>query len=108
MTAKTPANRTIITSPEYRGSMSWDPDFEVSVVEGLVYNPVTGTMDRAVQPGQQLPTAGLNASYVLSYNASTELVRVVKTISGTSYTKNVTPLSGDTTITQTKTFSVWT
>jgi hypothetical protein len=49
-----------------------------------------------------------NPSTVLSYNATTELVRVVKTINGTSYTKNVTPLSGDTVITQTKTFGVWT
>jgi hypothetical protein len=50
----------------------------------------------------------LNASYVLSYNASGELVKIEKTIGSTTYTKTSVPLSGDTTITGTKTFSTWT
>jgi hypothetical protein len=48
-----------------------------------------------------------NASYVLSYNAGGELVRVDKTIGTTTYRKAVTPISGDTTITNTKSFAAW-
>jgi hypothetical protein len=48
-----------------------------------------------------------NASYVISYNASGDTVRVVMTISSVDYTTNITPQSGDVVITQTKTISIW-
>lgn len=54
-----------------------------------------------------VPTASNNGSVNLYYNTSSELVRVNKYLGTTTYTKNIVPTSGDTTITGTKTISSW-
>jgi len=70
---------------------SFDREFGVAVAEGLVYNQVTGTLDRMVQPGQELPTSGLNASITLSQSdnvvASTQTL--TKIINGESYERTL-------------------
>ncbi len=53
---------------------SFDEDFGVLAVEGLVYNPVTGTMDRMVQAGEILPTAGNNPSFSYNITGSTCII----------------------------------
>jgi len=69
---------------------SVDREFNVLAVEELVYNPVTGTMDRMVQPGATIPTSGTNPSLVLSYDGSGNLTGIAKTIGTTTYTKTLT------------------
>jgi hypothetical protein len=83
-----------------------------SLYFGIILMPVT--IDKIlgkplVKIVETVPTDStkLNASYVLSYNAGGELVRVVKTVGATNYTKNIVPLSADTTITQTVTVGAW-
>jgi hypothetical protein len=68
---------------------SFDEDFGVLAVEGLVYNPTTCTIDRMVQPGQTLPTSGTNPSLVLTYTGS-NLTTIQKVISGVTYSKSLT------------------
>ena len=69
---------------------SFDREFGVAVVEGLVYNQVTGTLDRMVQPGQELPTSGLNGSIALSYDGSGNLQYIDETIGSTTYRTTLT------------------
>ena len=74
---------------------SFDREFGVAVVEGLVYNQVTGTLDRMVQPGQELPTSGSNASLEVSTVTTTT---IQKTIGTTTYQKTVAKDSSDNSI----------
>ena len=69
---------------------SFDEDFGVLATEGLVYNPVTGTMDRLVQPGEALPTAGTNPSLALTYDGSNQVTNIAMTIGGITYNKVLT------------------
>lgn len=69
---------------------SFDEDFGVSVVEGLVYNPITGQLDRAVQAGQTLPTSGTNPSTVLSYDGNGDLQYITETIGADQYRTTLT------------------
>lgn len=48
-TPNRPASQTKYTE-QNMGNTSFDEDFGVNAVEGLVYNSVTGNMDRMVQP----------------------------------------------------------
>jgi hypothetical protein len=84
-----PKSQTKYTE-QYMGNASYDEEFNVNVVEGLVYNPVTGTLDRNVQAGATLPTSGLNASYVLTRNGSGYITSIAQTIGATTYTKTIT------------------
>ena len=70
-------------------NQSFDQLFQLLVTEGLVYNPVTGKMDRAVQAGQQLPTANLNPSMVLGYDGTGNLETITKTIGIIDYRKTL-------------------
>jgi hypothetical protein len=63
---------------------SYDEIFNVLTTESLVYNPVTGVLDRMVQPGATLPTSGTNPSTVLSYTGA-NLTTVTETINGVQY-----------------------
>jgi len=74
---------------QYMQNTSFDEDFGVNAVEALVYNPVTGSLDRMVQSGQTLPTAGTNGILKLSYNASGQLVYITETIAGVDYRETV-------------------
>lgn len=75
---------------------SFDREFKVLANENLVYNEKTGALDRMVQPGQALPTSGLNASLTISNSdmveASTKTI--TKTIGTTSYTKTLSINAG--------------
>lgn len=60
-----------------------------------------------VEPQGIIPTSGLNASYILSYNVSDELVKIQKTIGATTYTKTSVPKSGVTVVSYTVSYSSW-
>lgn len=62
---------------------SFDKDFNVLAVEGLVYNPITGTLDRKSE------VQG-NGSLVLTYDGSGNLETITKTIGTVSYVKTLT------------------
>lgn len=87
-------------------NLGLDRDFNVPFRENFVYNPATDQLDRMVQPGNEIPTAGNNPIIKLYTNASGELVKVEKIIGSTTYTK--TSDVTDQTITSTVTYSAWT
>lgn len=70
-------------------------------------NQTNGNQQTKIKETTPVDATKTNASYTLSYNASDELVRVDKVISGTTYRKSIVPPSADTTITQTKTISAY-
>lgn len=81
-------------SEQNMGNTSFDEDFGVNAVEPVVYNPVTGQLDRMVQPGQTIPTSGTNPSTVLSYDGSGNLQYLDKVINGDTYRKTFTWVAG--------------
>lgn len=86
-----PSNNKTEQSVQELHNQSFDNDFKVNTVEPVVYNPVTGNLDRMVQPGQTLPNSGLNPSLTIS-NTDTTVVStkvLTKTIGLTSYTKTI-------------------
>lgn len=89
-----PSNNKTEQSVQELQNQSFDNDFKVNTVEPVVYNPNTGNLDRMVQPGQELPTSGLNASQVLGYTG-TNLTTITKTINGVQYRQTLT-YDGDT------------
>lgn len=106
-------------------NLSFDRKYLVNSVENLVEDEAGTKVERMVQPmkdstakdGSQktqivetIPTdsTNLNPSYVVSYNATHDIVRIVETVGSTSYTSNIVPTSGDTTIVYTKSISKWT
>jgi len=50
----------------------------------------------------------LNPSYLISYNATYDIVKIEETVGATTYTSNITPTNGDTVIVYTKSISSWT
>jgi hypothetical protein len=69
---------------------SFDQEFGLNAVENLVYNQVTSSIDRMVQPGQTLPVTGLNPSSVLGYDGFNNLTTITKTINGVQYRRTLT------------------
>lgn len=63
------------------------------------YNPETNDYDLPVSVSQS------NSSLVVSYNVSGDVVKIEKTINGTSYTKTIS--NADTVIVSSKTISAW-
>jgi hypothetical protein len=88
-------------------NLGLDRDYNVPMVIAYVHNPVTDELDRMEQPGNSLPTAGNNPSYILSYNAAGYTVKIEETIGAITYTTNIVPQDSDTTITSTKSVSSW-
>lgn len=84
-------------------NLSFDREFKLNTVEALVYNEKTNKIDRMVQPGQTLPTSGLNPSYKIYKNAAKYTVKIEEIIGSTTYTKTITR-DGDNYITN---ISVW-
>jgi hypothetical protein len=83
-------NDTTLQSPTQIANQSFDQAYQVNVVEPLVINPITNTLDRMVQPGQTLPTSGLNPSTALSYDVNGDLQYIDETIAGTTYRTTLT------------------
>ena len=71
-------------------NLSFDREFKLNTVENLVYNQKTGKIDRMVQPGQTLPTSGLNPSTALSYDENGDLQYIDETIGTTTYRTTLT------------------
>lgn len=71
-------------------NLSFDREFKLNTVEALVYNEKTGKIDRMVQPGQTLPTSGLNPSTVLSYDENGDLQYIDETIGSDTYRTTLT------------------
>jgi hypothetical protein len=71
------------------GNDSFDRDFNVNAIEALVFNELTGNLDRMSQPGNTLPTSGNNPAIVLVYTGSL-VTSIQKTIGATTYTKSLT------------------
>ena len=96
-----PSNNKTEQSVQELHNQSFDNDFKVNTVEPVVYNPVTGNLDRMVQPGQTLPTAGLNASMTVAeaVDGTVTTKTLTKTISGVAYVKTVAIDSSDDSVT---------
>lgn len=87
-------NDTTVQSPTQIANQSFDQTFQVNVVEPVVYNPVTGALDRAVQSGNELPTSGNNPSTVLAYDVDGNLSTIIETINSVQYQTTLTYSSG--------------
>lgn len=93
---------------------SFDPTFEVDVVENLVYDSATSALFRMEQPLQDsgwvsavisggieiqetIPTSTRqnNPDYDLAYDGSDQLINISATIGGTTYKKNLTWAAGN-------------
>lgn len=68
----------------------FDDTFKIPAVETSVFNPITGTLDRMVQPGETLPISGLNPSSVLGYDGNGNMITITKTINSVQYRKTLT------------------
>lgn len=71
-------------------NLSFDREFRQNTVENLVYNEVTNKLDRMVQPGEMLPTSGLNPSLTLTRDSNGYITQIEMTIGSTTYTKTIT------------------
>ena len=71
-------------------NLSFDREFRQNTVENLVYNEVSNKLDRMVQPGEMLPTSGLNPSINLTRNGDGYVTQIEMTIGTTTYTKTIT------------------
>lgn len=76
-------------SETHIANQSFDETYQVSVSEPLVYNPLTQSLDRLVQPGETLPTSGNNPSLALDYTGN-NLTTITKTINSIQYQKTLT------------------
>lgn len=70
-------------------NLGLDREFNVPFREVFVHNPVTDQLDRMVQPGNELPTAGNNGQIALGYTGE-NLTTITKTINGVQYQKTLT------------------
>lgn len=75
---------------QFMQNWGFDDVYKVPSVEGLVYNPVTNSLDRLVQPGQTIPTTGTNPITALDYDGVGNLQYITKTINGVDYKKTLT------------------
>jgi hypothetical protein len=75
-------------------NLGFDTEFNLPVVENLVYNPTTCEMERMVQAGQLLPTDGNNPSTVLSYDIDGNLQYIDETIGVKTYRTTLTYTGG--------------
>lgn len=68
-----------------------------------------GIVVKNVAPFETLTndSSRLNASMVVSYNSGGEVVKIEKTVGADIFTKNITPISGDTAIIDTVDVSPW-
>jgi hypothetical protein len=87
-------------------------NIEAKKVAGYVWNATTSEWQRdtgEVTIKETSPTSSdkLNASYKIHRNANDEVVKIEKIIGATTYTRLITPKSGDTTITGYDTIGVW-
>lgn len=84
-------NDTTLQTPVQIANQSFDQQYQLSIVENAVYNPVTQTMDRMVQPGEVLPTSGLNPSLSATQvvDGNTTTITLVETIGTTNYTSTI-------------------
>lgn len=72
-------------------NLGLDRDYNVPMFIAYVHNPVTDELDRMVQPGNELPTAGNNGSSVFTgFTSSGDDLTQTKTISGTDYQRTFT------------------
>jgi hypothetical protein len=91
-------NKPLTTnSPQELQNDSFDREFGVAVAENLVFNPVTSTLDRMVQPGQELPDSGVNPSMTVTTSVvgTVTTTTLTKTIDSTSYVKTIEEDSSD-------------
>jgi len=70
-------------------NLGFDTEFNLPVVENLVYNPTTSGIERMVQPGQELPTSGANPSIEYDFSDPSSIV-ITKTIGTDNYQQTIT------------------
>lgn len=79
-------------------NLGLDRDFNVPFRENFVYNPATDQLDRMVQPGNEIPTAGNNPSLVINSSDPNNVV-LTKTIGATNYQQSIQTSGSTVTIT---------
>lgn len=82
-------------------NLGLDREFNVPFREVFVHNPVTDTLERMVQPGNELPTAGNNPSTSITESTvgTVTTTTIQKTIGAATYQQTIAEDSSDNSVT---------
>jgi len=70
-------------TPQELQNQSFDRDYQVNVVEPVVYNPVTESLDRMVQPATSISQETLNSLVETLQELTTRLTAIAATVANT-------------------------